>query len=252
MAVARGNAPPAGGEAAAADSSRLSSRRLLPRTNGRARTGARRHQDPGRSDQAAAAQQGRGPREPSLRPALRQSRQRPDPAHRDLGLHRRAFRLLRRSAPAGDSIGLDPARHGMDGLELRRSAGAALASDPRHEPVPGGARAARCLAAPPSVRPRLRDVRGGDGGLPGAAGGVRSGPDRRLRGVLQLSRRPSGCGHGTDRACGPGASSRPLRRCPRRAGGSSRTHSARGSSTSTGVASSRGSHTSATLTRGIM
>ena len=66
------------------------------------------------------------------------------------------FVTLRRPAPARDPLRGDAAQPGVDGLALRRPAGAPLAPDDRHEPAPGAARAHRRLvhaadsSSPPS------------------------------------------------------------------------------------------------------
>src|SRR5207253_1390042 len=55
----------------------------------------------------------------------------------DEWLDRRAVHYLRRPLPARDAICDDASRAGVDRLALRRSAGAALAPDARHEQVAG-------------------------------------------------------------------------------------------------------------------
>ena len=92
-----------------------------------------RHPQARRSAQAPVPEQGRRPREPALRSALGQPREAQDPQDQDQRVHRRAVRLLRGPAPAGDPLGRDAARHGMDRLSLRRPLRPPVAPDARDE-----------------------------------------------------------------------------------------------------------------------
>src|SRR5262249_2236873 len=72
---------------------------------------------------------------------------------------RRAVRLLRGPASAGDPLGCDAAQSRVDGLAIPRSDGPAMASDARHEPHAGGQGADRRLVSPPPLHPGIRALR---------------------------------------------------------------------------------------------
>ena len=149
----------------AARPARVHARSLLPRGLRRSRRAPGGHPKRQRSRIAAPPREGRRPQEVALRALLGQPQEAGHASRRDERLDRRAVRDVRRQVPARDALCDDPARARVDGVALRRPAGATLAPNPRHEQVADRTRADRRVVHAPALHSGLRDRARHDRGL---------------------------------------------------------------------------------------